>query len=551
LPSASPSDRIPVRTGPLTAVLTGGSLRDVRVSGHRALDAVYAAVRDPDWATVPGELSAYQVEVAPDAFAVSFTCRHRDDFTWQGRITGQGGRVIFELDGRATGRFAANRVGFCLLHPIELAGRRVVARTHAGETPGHFPEAISPHQPFLDLIGLRCEVAAGTWLDIWLDGDLFEMEDHRNWTDAGWKTYCTPLRRPFPVEYRIGDQVRQAVRLAADAPAAASPAPEPSTLTIAVTEEPVGRLPAVGFSVAAGPGAADRLRALRPDHLAIEVCTGPAGVVNRESLARAAALAAAVDARLDVALAVLPGAAYPVAADLLAEHRDRLGRVTVVDAATRTTPAGAAAALRSALLARGVEVPVGGGTLANFAELNRMRLTAGELDFVTYGISPQMHHADNDFIMDTLLAQPHTLRDARRLAGRRPVVIGPVTLHRAGDRPDPRQGTQFLAAWTVGSLAALAGAAAVTYFETAGPAGVVAESGARTPVERVFAAVAGLAGQPVYRVDAPHRQLAALATGAALLLANLRGTEREVTVIDRGHRRTIALAPYAVASLPR
>ena len=26
------------------------------------------------------------------------------------------------------------------------------------------------------------------------EGDLFEMEDQRNWTDASYKTYSTPLR---------------------------------------------------------------------------------------------------------------------------------------------------------------------------------------------------------------------------------------------------------------------------------------------------------------------------------------------------------------------
>ena len=27
------------------------------------------------------------------------------------------------------------------------------------------------------------------------EGDIFEMEDQRNWTDASFKTYCTPLAR--------------------------------------------------------------------------------------------------------------------------------------------------------------------------------------------------------------------------------------------------------------------------------------------------------------------------------------------------------------------
>lgn len=28
------------------------------------------------------------------------------------------------------------------------------------------------------------------------EGDVFEMEDQRNWTDASYKTYCTPWGCP-------------------------------------------------------------------------------------------------------------------------------------------------------------------------------------------------------------------------------------------------------------------------------------------------------------------------------------------------------------------
>ena len=39
------------------------------------------------------------------------------------------------------------------------------------------------------------------------------MEDQRNWTDASFKTYCTPLARPFPVPVQAGDRVDQRVAL--------------------------------------------------------------------------------------------------------------------------------------------------------------------------------------------------------------------------------------------------------------------------------------------------------------------------------------------------
>ena len=48
---------------------------------------------------------------------------------------------------------------------------------------------------------------AGGEIVIRFEGDLWEMEDQRNWTDASYKTYSTPLRPPYPVEIREGDRV--------------------------------------------------------------------------------------------------------------------------------------------------------------------------------------------------------------------------------------------------------------------------------------------------------------------------------------------------------
>ena len=47
-----------------------------------------------------------------------------------------------------------------------------------------------------------------------MEGDLFEMEDQRNWLDGSFKIFCPPLRLPFPVEIREGTRIEQAVTLA-------------------------------------------------------------------------------------------------------------------------------------------------------------------------------------------------------------------------------------------------------------------------------------------------------------------------------------------------
>src|SRR3712207_5957499 len=124
-----------VRTGGVTAVVREGQLRDVRVHGWPALEAAYVAVRDTEWGTVPARLEDVQVRTGDDGFEVRFLARHRApglDFTWRGRIEGTAGTVVLDLDGVVERPFLANRVGFCLLHPIEVTGHRVRARTLSG-----------------------------------------------------------------------------------------------------------------------------------------------------------------------------------------------------------------------------------------------------------------------------------------------------------------------------------------------------------------------------------------------------------------------------------
>jgi len=42
-------------------------------------------------------------------------------------------------------------------------------------------------------------------------GDSFELEDQRNWGDASFKTYCTPLRLGFPRAIKAGTEIAHRV----------------------------------------------------------------------------------------------------------------------------------------------------------------------------------------------------------------------------------------------------------------------------------------------------------------------------------------------------
>ncbi len=55
-------------------------------------------------------------------------------------------------------------------------------------------------------------------------GDVFEMEDQRNWTDASYKTYVRPLARPWPYRLAAGETITQSVTVTLVADAQAAPA---------------------------------------------------------------------------------------------------------------------------------------------------------------------------------------------------------------------------------------------------------------------------------------------------------------------------------------
>ena len=138
------------------------------------------------------------------------------------------------------------------------------------------------------------------------------------------------------------------------------------------------------------------------------------------------------------------------------------------------------------------DVPIGLGTDSFFAELNRERPDPAVADFISYSINPQGHATDEASIVESLEGQRMTVVSACGFSAGLPVVVSPVTLRMRFNpyitlqapptrleqlvaSTDPRQQSLFVAAWTAGSLRALAagGAASIPYYETSGPRGVL------------------------------------------------------------------------------
>jgi hypothetical protein len=357
------------------------------------------------------------------------------------------------------------------------------------------------------------------------------------------------LARPFPVDFRRGERVRQAVtlRLIEDSrpPGTVVPSDDAEEwVTLEWRDDgKSGRLPELGLGLASdGEPLTDleieRLRALRLDH-----------VRHDARLARGSWLlelerALEQCSRLGVALEL--AVHWPQEdASGLTELRTRLTQWGVGASGQPADRVGhprlkrilvlrdgeAATTRESVELARRIlgelGAPFGAGSDSNFCELNREqalgRLGIEAADSLFWSVNPQVHAVDSWSVMETIEAQGATVQTARVFAGGRPLAVSPLTLKQrfnpvaTGPEPepgpdalppqvDPRQLSLFAAAWTVGSLSALAeaGAASATYYETVGWRGIMAreqglqncagfpaEPGMLFPVYGVFAAVSG------------------------------------------------------------
>ncbi|HSI96758.1 MAG TPA: hypothetical protein VK926_00205 [Gaiellaceae bacterium] len=589
-----------LRAGPARVLLDGVDLRYVSIGRTELVRRIYVAVRDRNWNTVPGEVSDLEVEARDDSFELRFFVRHQAhdiDFSWQGAVTGDAdGRITYSLDGVAEQGLQYNRIGICVHHPWrETAGAPFRARTPDGEIDGSFPDLIGPQLvvdgryralfPAFD--HLDVSLPDGGSLELAFEGDLWEMEDHRNWTDANFKTYSTPLELGFPHDLARGESLSQRVTVT---PHDVTGAVGGEGLIRLAIGEPTGtQVPAIGLGVDGdghepGDREIDLVRALGPAHLRVEVRLDDDWPT---ALRRAQETARRLGAHLLVSLHLRPEHAVqlPAVANALADGPE-VDDVLVILLGGRTatpeetTPPELVELFRRELDEALPGTAIGGGTEIYFTEINRTRPRAGGWDLVCFSITPQIHAFTDLDLVENLDAQAENVRSAQALAPGKRIVVSPITIRRRvnfhaiapepeagpGELPDSvdvRQPSLLGAAWTAGSLKYVsdAGASAVTYYETTGWRGVLErEAGSAAPdlfhsrpgqvfpLYHPLADVAGWQGAEVLAVDSENPLVAlALAVrqdGAVrLLVANVTPDVQDVVVSPlRGSVRLRRLA---------
>jgi len=569
-------ERIALRAGPLSLLWEESDLRTIKFEGVEVLRRIYIAIRDRNWGTVPNTLSNVQMVVEQDSFLITFDAANAEgdiDFTWQGRVSGSAeGEITYSMVGRANTTFWKSRIGFCVLHPADAAGaachvEHVDGSTDMAALPVHLVHE-QPVTPFAEMAALTHEIRPGIWFETRFAGDIFEMEDQRNWTDASFKTFSTPLRIPYPVELPAGTAVVQTLTLRLidkrpEGGIAQFVAEDRGVQFGPIAGAPATPLPAIGLGMAShGQMLTEHevaaLTTLNLDHLRVDI--HPISPSARDVLVAASQAARALGTGLHVAVfldvpyaeqvqvleSMLEDVKPPVEAWLLyPAHEDFRGGTPIV-------PVVEAAKLA---LKRYADVPLGAGTDTDFIFLLRNRPPLHSLDFITYAINPQVHAFDNTSLIETVACQAATVRSARLLSDGLPVHVSPVTLRMrynpyatAAPQPPPpgelppqvdvRQMSLFGAGWTLGSIKYLAesGAEAVTYYETTGWRGVMEQAGG-SPIPEKFRSIAG-GVFPLFHVladigDLRHAQVIPTRATDPLVVDGL--------LLEEGGRRTVLL----------
>jgi D-apionolactonase len=583
-----------LRAGPLTAEFEAGNLRHIRYHGREMIRAVSFVVRDKNWGTYAPQIRRLQFLEEPEVFRVSYEATVKEggeEFRYSAAIEGRSdGSLCFAAKGAAISDFLTNRTGFVVLHPIEGVAGAACTIEHVDGTSEEtrFPLLIDPVQPMTALRAIKHQFLPGLQVSCLMEGDTFEMEDQRNWTDASYKTYVRPLALPWPYLIAKGEAIDQKVTLTVSGRASEIESAG-SGLSIAIGK-PSGRaMPPLGLgldpkNLEATEQNLSVLREALPSHL---VCYydprlghSPADLIRVAAIGRTLGVEVwlefvvpSVDHFerdiLDLGRAV-SGLDYPFAAVMISPAPDL--KCTLPGSPWPPCPPleDCYRSLRTVL----PEARLGGGMASFFTELNRKRPPVALLDFVTFTTVAIFHAGDDRSAMEGLESLPYLAKSVQSFIDGKPYHVGPsaigLRMNPYGEAPmanprnirqamngmDPRQRGLFAAAWSIGFVARFAqgGAAALTLGGTVGEFGIAYAKGdypqpwfdTAGGVYPVFHAIKGLAalrGQPLAElVISNPREVQAIAVE--------RDGQKEVWLANLTERtETIEIRPKLVGTL--
>lgn len=465
-----PADAQPaLRSGGLAGSLVGQDLRRLQWDGEEVLNRLYFAVRDRTWATLPGDAQV----TLHDEDALEWTARYRigtGTLLVRASLQLHPDSLACTMSATAEQRVEYNRIGWCLLLPLSFADAPAAFVDPLGAThPTRLPRLVAPQplgpagpEPAIGPFRQFSFQGVRAGYRIAASGELFELEDQRNWTDASFKIYSTPLATPRPLTLEAGATLRQEVRLTRepvptgpagqDLPHAAAPPPtHPGHAPESQRAATPPRLSAV-LSTATSEDL-DALRLLGIDLVRVETPTTAAALDRADGLLRQAK-----DAGLGTELTLWcdDETPWPAVAELVNRYRPELVLALHAGAGSGELTESTSAELIDRAASALAGTPVGGGTPFNLCELQRHPMS--HLPTLTCAFVPTVHATDELSVLETPAALPDLVRTLRARAPHAGLALGPFQGRERGPGESVPSIAGLPAEWLRHSLAELAAA---------------------------------------------------------------------------------------------
>lgn len=497
-----------LHAGELSMFYETGFIRYVKAGDKEIVRMINHYIRDATWANVPMTIVSEKIEKNETSFSVDYEalCQAGDiQFKWNCRIKGNAdSSVTFEIKGEALQTFERNRLGFTVLHATDPYAGTACEIVHSDKRREivRFPDLIEPFQPFFDITAMHWIPEKGIEAILEFTGEIFEAEDQRNWGDASYKTYCTPLVKPIPATVAQGDVISQGIYLKVNTTAPLADRGE-KQLTLQTDRTVLAPFPAIGLTqndLAPQTFTTQCIVDLAVDFLRIDIHSQDSTI--REKILKVLAF----NLPLDVALFIGENESLDFIDELI-PFTPHIRQFIVLPGSPVSTDRALLDRVTPVLRVKFPKTRIGGGSDIFFTELNRKPTPPATLDYLSFPFTPQAHAGDMLTMTENLNALSDTIRSCRSLADGRDIHVGPVsfktrwkfrqskveptmTPYSLPGSVDPRQLSLYGAGWTIGCFKYLAESKAreIAFYETCGWRGLLSHPDQPWPTDFLFPA---------------------------------------------------------------
>lgn len=448
-----------LQAGSIECLYEKGNLRYMRSGNTELVRMIYVAVRDENWNTASYEIQDESIEANDNGFNISYTAIYsftREVYKAKVWISGdQTGRISFSMQGEALNNFLSNRIGICVLHPLQSSCGRSVTITHPDNviSKSTYPELVAPHQPFVDIAAMEWQPIDNITVSLQFTGDVFETEDQRNWSDGSFKTYSTPLAHPFPVNVNAGAMKQQSVLLSLKT--INENAVIPSVSEGSTEQQLKIQFPKIGFTHHDTDKSYDisLLKHIPIDfyHLTLSIKSS----TWREQIKFAIKAAKELTVKLIVVIKHSGNESVTVILSELSKAPDLVHSLSLADENDDRSNESMIQHHADEIKTKLPHTLTSYTSTGHFAELNRNWPKGTGIDIVSFPINPQAHAVDMRTMVDNLLSHADLIKTTQTFARGIQIHVGPIFFSETIKR---LRSTQFASWWILTAIANLGSA---------------------------------------------------------------------------------------------